>query len=236
MKKNYKKEKYKTFDEWINARGFGGSSCSALFDCNPYMTKLDIYCSATNDIKNELNETDNESTQYGKKLEPVIADLVRYNFEKKFKLWRPKGYVMFRSTKLPIMTSTLDGILTDIETKEKWVLEIKTHDLRDSADRELWRTGIPKNYLYQCLHYLAVMNDFVGAILVAKLREIDYSTGLVDREEINYYIIKREDSVKTIANIIEVEKDFYENHILKRIPPDVDMPLMERKEEEDSGI
>ena len=232
--KNYKKENYKNDKElWFANRGFGGSSASALFNCNPYMNQLDIYCSAVNDIKNEAVGDDNESTQYGKKLEPVIADIVKYNFESKFKLWRPKGYVMFRSTKYPYMTATLDGILTDLDTKEKWVLEIKTHDLRNQEDRDVWRYGIPKNYLYQCLHYLAVMNDFVGAILVAKLRTIDYSTGLVDKEEIAYYYIKREDAVKSIANLIEVEASFYENHILKRIPPKVAMPLMERKEEEE---
>lgn len=231
--KNYKKEKFKTEKDWLNHRGFGGSSASALMGCNPYMTALDIYCSAVNEIKNEPNENENESTQYGKLLEPVIRDIVKYNFMNKYRMQTPNGYTMYRSTKYPFMTATLDGILTDIETGEKWVLEIKTHDLRDSEDRAIWKTGIPKNYLYQCLHYLAVMNDFVGAILVAKLRTIDYSTGLVDKEEIAYYYIKRENSIKSIANLIEVEKNFQENHILKRIPPSVAMPLMEEEGKEE---
>ena len=237
MKKDYTKENYKNDKElWLANRGFGGSSCSALMNCNPYMTALDIYNSAINELKNEPREDDNESTQYGKKLEPVIADIIKYNFESKFKLWRPKGYVMFRSKSNPFMTATLDGLLTNLENKEKWILEIKTHDLRDSVDRETWRVGIPKNYMYQCLHYLAVMNDCVGVILVAKLRQINYETGLVDREEIAYYYIMRENAVKTIANLKEVERDFYYNHILLRIPPDVDMPLLEERKEEDNGI
>lgn len=233
--KNYKKEKFKTKEEWLKNRGFGGSSASALLNANPYMTPLDIYC-ATVSPENEKEDSgdDTVSTQYGIDNEPLIRELVKINFANKFEVVSPSGYEMYRRKDKPYMTATLDGLMKDVSTKKKWILEIKTHDVRSNADLEEWNGHLPQNYFIQCLHYLAVLNDCVGAYLVAKLRFIDYDTGLPRTadtgkcgEEIRYYKIERKDFAKDIIFLEQVETDFQEKYIAKHIPPDININIME---------
>lgn len=232
--KLYKKEKFKTKSEWLTHRSIGGSSASALFGANPYMTALDIYCASVSPT-NEKEENETVNTVYGQENEPLIREIVKVNFAKKFEVESPKGYVMYRRKDKPYMSATLDGLMTNIENpKEKWILEIKTHDVQSNADLEEWNGHLPQNYFIQCLHYLAVLNDTVGCWLVAKLRFLDYDTGLprtADNgkcgEEIRYYKIERKDFVDDIAKLEQVETDFQENHINKHIPPEINIDIME---------
>ena len=234
MKKLYKKEKYETEKSWLRARVFGGSSVSALFNVNPYMSALDVYCASVNPPKDdsEVNETDTVSTIYGHLAEPVIRNLVKINFQDKFDTKSPNGYVMYRRKDKPYMTATLDGILVNKETKEKWVLEIKTYEFRGNRDlEEKWDKQPPIQYSIQCLHYLAVLNDFVGAILVAKIRWVNYDTDLVEKEEIRYYTFDRKDNQEQIDKVEQVETDFQNNHIIPRIPPDVSCDIFKESED-----
>ena len=227
MKKLYKKEKYETRVEWLNNRGaFGGSSASALFDANPYMSKLDLYCAAINPNINE-NEDDTQtfSQQYGQDAESIIRELVKLNFAKKYRTQSPNGFTQYRRIDKPFMTATLDGILIDLETGEKDILEIKTHIVKGREDLENWDDRLPQNYFIQGIHYLAVLNDFKGVRFACKLQYLDFETGLPEKEEIRYYYITRANHIDEIKLLEKVETDFYYNHILKRIPPNVKISL-----------
>ena len=227
MKKLYTKIKYHSESEWLANRqgGFGGSSVSALFGINPYLTALDIYCSATSPKSQEAIELEKEETAntiYGHKAEPIIRDLIKLNLSKKYKVISPRGFAMYRRKDKPFMLATIDGELIELETNRKGVLEIKTYEFRGNNDLdEQWGIQPPLRYSLQVLHYLAVLNDHDFAKLVAKIRWVDYDTGLVKKEEIRYYHFEREGNAETIAKIEQVETDFNNNHILPRIPPDV---------------
>lgn len=234
MKKLYRKEKFKTQEEWLHARGFGGSSASALFGVNPYQTALDIYCAGIADDYENSDDTKTVSTIYGQDNEPLLREIVKVNFAKKYKIQSPNGFTQYRRIDKPYMTATLDGLMTELETKDKWILEIKTHEVQSRADLEEWNGHLPQRYFIQCLHYMAVLNDTKGAWLVAKLRYLDYDTGLprtADNgqcgEEIRYYKIERKDFLDDIAKLEQVETDFEINHIEKRIPPNVELKVME---------
>lgn len=231
MRKMYRKEKYKTRAEWLANRGMGGSSVSALFNENPYMTKLDIYCSSIAKKETPENEVQNESTKYGTDLEPMIREMVKRNFETKFRVQSPNGFTQYRRIDKPFMTATLDGILTDKESGDKYILEIKTHDVRGTADLDNWNNHIPNNYYIQVLHYLAVLNDFKGAKVVAKLRWLDYDTGETIKEEIRYYpMIMRADHLQEIELVEKTQTDFVREHIEKGIPPKVEIEIMGKEE------
>ena len=206
MKRLYGKEKYATKLEWLTNRGFGGSSASALFDANPYLSKLDIYCASVNKTKQETDDdtNQNEMTIYGTALEPIIREMVKVNLAGKFKVQSPNGWTMYRRKDKPFMTATLDGLLTDLSTNERWILEIKTHEVRGKEDYALWQNTLPLNYAIQCLHYMAVLNDTKGCLLVAKLRFVDYDKGITEKEEIRYYWLPRNDYQEKID---EVNKD-----------------------------
>lgn len=199
------------------------------------MNALDIYCASVSPENEKETSEETASTRYGVENEPLLRELIKINFANKFKVESPDGYVMYRRKDKPFMTATLDGLMTSVEHKtHKWILEIKTHDVQSNADLEEWNGHLPQNYFIQCLHYLAVLNDTKGCYLVAKLRFIDYDTGLPRTadygkcgEEIRYYKIERKDFIKDIAKLEQVETEFNENHIVKKIPPKVELKIME---------
>lgn len=227
MNKLYTIETYDNRVEWLKNRGaFGGSSASAIFGANPYMSALDVYCSAINPNINEYEDDNpNEIQKYGQDAESIIRDLVKLNFAKKYDTQEPNGFTMYRRIDKPFMTATLDGIMVEKSSGEKDILEIKTHIVLNGNDLENWEERLPQNYFIQGIHYLAVVNDTKGVRFACKLQWLDYATGLPEKEEIRYYYIDREKHLKDIAYLEEVETDFYHNHIEKRIPPNITISL-----------
>lgn len=228
MEKDFELERYKDFKEWYQHRGFGGSTMSALFDKNPYQSKLDVYASIVN-AKEDVDEEDgNESTQYGKLLEPLLIKICEINFKDKFDVIAFPKYAFYRKKSNPICTASLDGEMTEKESGDKWILEIKTHDIRNRADEENWNGHLPDNYFIQCLSYLNVCNTYKGAMLMAKLRFYDYFAEdgkEIIKEEIRYYKIERKDFEKDIEYLNQVATNFYQNNILKHIPPEIEINL-----------
>ncbi len=238
MKKLFGKTKYASESEWLYGRqgGIGGSSASALFGLNPYLTALDIYCSAIaprdQETLKEKENDNNPSTIYGKLAEPIIRDLVKVNLAEKYIVKSPRGFVMYHRKDKPFMLATIDGELVEKDTNRKGVLEIKTYEFRGNADlEENWGEQPPLRYCIQVLHYLAVLNTYDFAKLVAKIRWIDYDTGLVKKEEIRYYHFERSKNQEQIEQIEKVETDFYNSHIQPRIPPDVNCSIFKETEE-----
>lgn len=228
-KKLYKKVKFKTRKEWLAGRRIGGSSASALFGSNPYMTILDVYCAAVNpNINEDEDEVKTSSQEYGISAENLIREIVKLNFADKFNVISPKGFEMYVRKDKPYLTATLDGILQAIIGDEKWILEIKTHDVLNKEDLLNWENQLPQNYFIQNLHYQVVLNDFAGSICVAKLRFFKFEedgTRVLDKEEIRYYRMPRKDFQRDIVLLEKVETDFYEQHIAKHIPPNIKIKL-----------
>lgn len=222
MKKLYKKETFNSKSEWLNARGIGGSSASVILGLNPYKNKLQLY----NEInyKGELKENEaNESMKYGVKLEPLIRKEFKLDFLNDYKVHTPKNNEMYRRIDKPFLTATLDGVLTRLFDKKKGILEIKTHDIRSLADEELWKNGLPYNYYIQVCHYLAVMNDFEFAVVVGRLRYINFKTNQVEKVEYVFHKISRKEREKDIETVEKLITNFYENNIEKHIIPKVEI-------------
>ena len=231
MKKLYRKEKYDNFVGWYSNRGIGGSSASALFNENKYQTRLDVYCAMTSkpneriETAEDLDDYDTSSTLRGKRLEPIIRELIKTRLGKQFRIQTPNGYTMYRRKDKPYMTATLDGILIDKKTGERWVLEIKTHSDLGHEDMAEWDKQLPNNYYIQVAHYLAVLNDFVGVYVVADILHDNFETEMPRTadlgcgDEIRYYKQTREKMLKDIKLVEEVETEFMENNVSNHIPP-----------------
>lgn len=217
----YKREIFKTKEEWLAARGLGGSSASAILDKNPYMSKLELFKAIVYPSKHKLDWS-NDSMAYGTKCEEIIRKLFKYDFPQ-YRVHSPKDREMYRRTDKPYMTATLDGIIREKKTGRKGVLEIKTHDIRNRADEENWSNHIPENYYIQVLHYLLVMKDFDFAIIVGKLRFYDYfspSGKKLLKTEIRYQYIERSEVFKDLEYLEKKETEFWEENVLKKkIPP-----------------
>lgn len=177
--------------EWLRLRksGIGGSDAGAICGVNPYSSPMKVFYDKTSD---EVDETDNESARQGRDLEDYVAQ--RFMEATGFKVRRSN--FMYRSKEYPFMVADVDRLLVG----EDAGLECKTASAYNSdkwKDRE-----IPLHYILQCYHYMAVTGKRTWYI----------ATVILGREFV-YRKLTWDDAI--IQPLIAVEKDFWENHILK---------------------
>jgi len=215
-KKNYKKETFKSKEEWLQKRGLGGTSASAITGNSPYKNILELYTDIVCPDETEVEKT-NESMTYGTLCEPLIRKIYALDFKDKYKMHTPRMHEMYRRTDKTYMTASLDGILTEIATKRKGVWECKTHDIRNREDELEWRDHIPQKYYEQVIWYLVVMTDFDFVEVTAKLNFFDYydpEGKKLLRSETRYYHIERADVLKHVENLEKLVTRFWERNVL----------------------
>ena len=117
--------------------------------------------------------------------------------------FKDMAYAMFYHEKYPFMLADVDRMVVG----ENAGLECKT---ASPYVTEQWENGkIPLSYQIQCLHYMAVC----GA-------EAWYIAVLIYGKEFKYYRIERDEEM--IADLIRIEQNFWEEHVLKRQMPSPD--------------
>lgn len=184
--------------EWLKYRkqGIGGSDAGAICGLNPYRTAMQVYHDKTSD---EIEEIDNEAMRQGREFEDYVA---RRFMEATGKKVRRANY-MFQDEENPFMLADVDRMLVG----ENAGLECKT---ASPFMAEKWKDGkIPMSYQIQCHHYMSVCNA-----------EAWYIAVLIYGREFKYYKIERDEQVMT--DLIQIEKDFWKNHVEKRILPEPD--------------
>ena len=225
IKKNYTKEIYKDKESWKLARGIGGSDAAAICNKSKWKSARDVY--------NKLTSTKQEPEKMNSRMiEGTLAEpLIRQLFElehPEFKVIHPpkKGSWMFRRKDYPQITVTPDGLLEDLKNGKKYGLEIKDIELRKREQKDLWLNDIlPDEYYFQTLHYLVVLNDLDGVVLVARLKyySFDYNNEYVlDHVETRYYWIIRDDEnvMKHVFYLENKEIAFVEYNLkLGKKPP-----------------
>ena len=111
---------------------------------------------------------------------------------------------------LCIMTKRILSCFADVDRMvvgENAGLECKT---ASPYMAEKWEDGkIPLSYQIQCHHYMSVCNT-----------EAWYIAVLIYGKEFKYYRIERDEQV--IADLIRIEKEFWCEHVMKRVMPDPD--------------
>lgn len=181
--------------EWLRYRkqGLGGSDAGAVCGVNMYVSPLQVFADKTSE---EISEYDNEAMRQGRDMEDYVA---RRFMEATGKRVR-RANAMFQDEDCPFMIADVDRLIVG----ERAGLECKTVNLY-SADK--WKDGqIPDHYRLQCHHYMSVLNlDYF------------YIAALIFGKEFIYHKIERDEEV--IQSLREIEKDFWENHVLTGIPP-----------------
>lgn len=184
--------------EWLRYRkqGIGGSDAGAVCGLNPYRTAMQVY---QDKITEETEEIDSEAMRQGREFEDYVAK--RFTEATGKKVRRPNA--MFYDEGNPFMLADVDRMVVG----ENAGLECKTAS-PFMADK--WRDGqIPMSYQIQCYHYMAVCNADAWYIAV-----------LIYGREFKFCKIERDEQV--IADLIQIERNFWENHVLKRQIPDPD--------------
>ncbi len=184
--------------EWLLSRkkGIGGSDASAILGFNPWKSAFELYIDKTSD---QLQEIDNEAIHWGNVLEDIVADEFTRRTGKKVR----RRNQTFIHPKYDFMIANIDRDVVG----EKALLECKTTNAYNS---DAWEgDNIPPMYICQLQHYMAVL-DYDKA----------YIAVLIGGQKFVWKELQRDDEF--IELMIEREKDFWENHVLAGVPPEID--------------
>jgi putative phage-type endonuclease len=185
-------------EEWLDQRkkGLGGSDAAAILGLNKYFSPFDVYADKLG-LKPE--KEDNEAMRQGRDLEGYVAARFMDQTGKKVR----RRNAILQHPNYPWMLANVDRMIVG----EDCGLECKTTSILNKSN---FRAGeYPDNYYVQCMHYMAVtgLPKWYLAVLV------------LGKEFCFFEIDRDEDEIKAL---IEAEKYFWEEHVLKGIPPAFD--------------
>lgn len=206
-------------NEWLEERkkGIGGSDASVIMGLNPYKTTVDLWKEKTGRIVAE-DISDKEYVKYGTLAEEYLRELFKLDFPK-YNVKHEENTII-KHTKYPFLFASLDGTLTNKDTGEKGVLEIKTTNILNNAQKEKWNNRIPDNYFCQVLHYLNV-TGYSFAILKAQLK-FNYDENI--RLETRHYYIERKDVEEDIKLLENKEIEFWNKYVVADKQPPLLLP------------
>jgi len=185
-------------EQWLELRkkGIGGSDAAAIIGLDRYRSPFDVYADKLG-LKPEI--PDNEAMRQGRDLEQYVAERFMEATGKRVR----RRNAMLQHPEYPFMIADIDRWIVG----ENAGLECKTTSVLNRA--KFSQGEFPPNYYVQCMHYMAV----TGAVRW-------YLAVLVLNKGFHVFTIERDDV--EIQALIEAEKDFWENHVLKQIPPTPD--------------
>ncbi len=185
-------------EEWLHIRNnfIGGSEAAVCVDMNSWSDKLTLYCRKKEIIP---PKEDNFFMKIGRDMENLVAKYFMEETGKKVKndngIWVHDEY--------SFMGADIDRVVVG----ENAGLECKTMNTFSSYD--LSNGEIPPQYYWQCQHYMAVKNFDKMYLAIIKFGK-------------GFYWFEVNRNNEDIKGLIEAEKDFWENYILKDIKPDID--------------
>ena len=185
-------------EEWLKIRqtGIGGSDAAAVAGLSRFRSPLQVYMEKLG-LTEPQEET--EAMYWGKKLEDLVAE--EFSLRTGMKLRRRNETL--RHKDYPWMIAHVDRLIVGKDEG----LECKTAGAYKADE---WQgDDIPWEYAIQCHHYMAVTGYSAWWIAV-----------LIGGNRFVYKRIERDEEI--IANLIKIESDFWNNHVVKRIPPDPD--------------
>lgn len=181
--------------EWLchRKKGIGGSDAGAVCGLNPYRSAMEVYLDKTTD---DTEEFDNEAMRQGREFEDYVAKRFMEETGKKVR----RAGAMFYDEAYPWMLADVDRLVVG----ERAGLECKT---ASPFMAKHWEDGkIPIHYQIQCAHYMQVCHVDAWYIAV-----------LIYGREFKYYRMERDEAM--LADLVKIESDFWNNHVLKRVLP-----------------
>ena len=203
-----------TEPEWLEWRrkGIGGSDAAAAMDLSPWKTSRDLYWNKLGIESNVDAENNWVQLEVGHRLEELVAMI--FKVKTGFRIFVKK--IMYQHPLYPFMLADLD-FLIELPDKSLAILECKTcgWNVKDKWWDDQGREIVPAHYEAQGRHYMSVMNlDHVYFCCLYGNRFDDVIIRHIERD----YGYEEE--------MIYVEKNLWENHIIPRVTP----PLVGRGE------
>lgn len=183
---------------WLELRqkGIGGSDAGAILGLNKWKTPFQVYLDKTEPI---ADDEQSESAYWGITLE----DLVAREFTKRTGKKVRRNNRMLISSEYPWMLANLDREVVG----EDAILECKTTNAFMAKEWE--GDEIPASYIIQIQHYLAVTGAKKAYVAV-----------LIGGQKFIWKEIDRDEEL--IQTIIDLERGFWKDHVLKGVPPALD--------------
>ncbi|MFC4712266.1 YqaJ viral recombinase family protein [Planococcus dechangensis] len=183
-------------EEWLEQRkkGIGGSDVSAIAGLNKWKSPVGVYLEKLGQSPEE--DTAGEAAYWGN----VMEDIVAQEFTIRTGIRVRKRNAILQHPKHSFMLANVDRLIVGKEEG----LECKTASeyLRGEWEDE----EVPAAYLLQCQHYMAVTGYKAWHIAV-----------LVGGNKFIHKKIERDEEL--IQYLIDIEEDFWVNHVLAEEPP-----------------
>lgn len=184
--------------EWLQHRrkGIGGSDAAAVAGLSPWKSPVAVWLEKTGQVEpEELGEAAYWGT--------VLEDIVAQEFTKRtgFKVRRRNAILQHHE--YPWMIANVDRML--VGSSEG--LECKTTSAYNAKEWD--GDEVPAQYLIQVQHYMTVTGAKAWWLAV-----------LIGGQRFVHKRIERDDEL--IQQLIEIERDFWENHVVPCVPPEMD--------------
>ena len=203
--------------EWMEARrgGIGGSDAACIVGMNPWKSNVDLWkekvgLMTPEDISEKL------AVKYGKAAEAPLRQLFELDHPEITVIYDKYGMIA-NDPERPWLFATLDGDLSS--EGKRGILEVKTTEIRRSADWKKWDSRVPDNYYVQILHQLlATGYDF--ATLLAQIKwQKDGAPQKIIRE---YTFLRRE--VQPDLDYLQAAEDSFWSCVQQRKQPALILP------------
>ena len=207
-------EHHETREDWLASREnhIGASEAGAILGVG-FISKIDLWRIKTGRAAGK-DLSDNAAVQYGNRAEDALRRLFMAKHPELSLEYRPFDFVY--QPDRPWLRATLDGELTEIDTGEKGILEIKTSSCYSKADWNKWNRRVPDGYLAQVSHQL-LATGYSFAYLFAELEGADGNSSL------RTYLFLREEMEEDLEYLLGEEEKFWRCVETDTVPP---VPLM----------
>ena len=194
---------FESREAWLENRkkGIGGSDIAAVIGANPWMSNVELWQIKTGRAQQE-DISEKEVVRYGIAAEEHIRALYELDHPD-YKV----EYAEFNSWyngEFPWALASLDGWMVD-DKGRFGVLEIKTSEIRSSADWQKWDGCIPPQYYAQITLYIAITNAEFADLRAA----IKYHVGDETRTVIRDYHVEKNEIQADIDYLIKAGTEFW---------------------------
>ena len=206
----------KTRAEWLKARtqGIGGSDAGCIVGANPWKSARQLWQEKSG-IVTPPDISDKPAVQFGKAAEQHLRALFLLTYPQY--TCEHHEFRMYANDRLPFIFATLDGELTDSESR-RGILEIKTTTIQNARQWDEWDGKIPQHYYIQILHQFLACEWAEFAELFAHIR---YYHGDEIRATMREYHIERSEVVPDLSALETAETTFWNRVQTSNPPPDL---------------
>jgi putative phage-type endonuclease len=186
-------------EQWLDERkkGIGGSDAAAILGLSPYKSALQVYLEKIGEYSEELSA---ERMYWGIQLEEKIA----LEYQKR----NPQWTVTYNVNQVITYHYLDEWCMCTVDAMADNGYCDKVIECKNVSEytKDAWNGKVPDHYLIQLMHNMYVSSAQLGVLCV-----------LIGGQEWRSFEFEYDEEL--IDMIIEKEKDFWENNVMKRIPP-----------------